>query len=178
MKIGDFFVFLNIFFIFLHSIDSFSLDPALFQFITVTSYQNPVVTDLKLKHNPAARNPSSTLWKQTRGIKRKSLNDSAYNSSFSSDPPSPKRFFNAIGEDGFLHEPVGKVTGVYTISYGEPLVPELIDEEELIVPSGSIIVPDINMMISDAALMPELPMPDNLMMPPFSEILCPDIYGF
>lgn len=130
----------------LHSIDSFSLDPSLFQFITVTSYQNPVVTDLKLKHNPAARNPSSTLWKKaSKGLKRKtSLNDSAYNSSFSSDsPPSPKRVINAIAEDGFLHEPLGKVIGISTISYGEPLVPELLDDDQFLSHVSEMVMPEM-----------------------------------
>ena len=46
----------------MHSIESYTLDREVFKFITVTSYQNAAVTDLKILKNPQTRGPSAG-WK-------------------------------------------------------------------------------------------------------------------
>ena len=46
------------------AIDTFTLDPEMFSFVTVTSYQNAVVTDIKIVKNPHSRGPSAS-WKHS-----------------------------------------------------------------------------------------------------------------
>ena len=102
------------------SIESFTLNPLVYNFVAVTSYQNPAVTDIKIAKNPQA-NCINSYWKYN------SFNSSGFlsNSSILSSPKSPEN------KDSFgcLINPKGVATGKATVEYGEK-VEEVPDFEE------------------------------------------------